>query len=962
MMTIAEWKAWCGGDIAFSDVWLGLGIWQAMLDDGGASPEAALGALALDVGIMRRVAECAARGVRIPWRYPSATRILQAAPPGLWVDAVRGASLDSPCWRVVNGDDPGTSHQRAWRQPLVGAGDTVVAASNTLDGTAPQLRLGWPLRIGYFDNNKPDAALRGLLAPASRTAGRLTRQFALGRDHAKCDLLVFWGTAPQCAQHVRASNGRIKANLLMLISPDIPKPEAGTALCELVRASGIMVLDHGATGDDVDPALHRFIVEFSHGLSCDAALRLGVEEQVGVAVMRLSEELAGATLHDMAGTLKQQFDALPDNAFMRGGEAVERVLRRAPTTSDAPMSAGAQSEPPGDNSTSMLRKSGVNLDLGGLVFHRESEGATVLADLAESVNDATVPPTVSARRAERFLQQQSFVLPDGDATPARPRVSATHGFLVGKAAEVDLRIGPQEESWQGLPDAFDDADLFLDRDAASLTVWLTEPEQLAAPVSAKLALPRDGASAPCTLRFTPRRLGRFEGRVTVLHHGRVLQTALLTARVIERKGLFPIARPPRLERITPVRHNLGDVRDRRYFDLAIVENHSLAGAPRTVALSPDRAWIADASALIDHLGEISESLTEVAQSAADFADGIEGDAGKRVLIDLARSGSYLHDLLMDEQLERPDNNAFMAGKEFIQIVSMRSETLPLEFVYDFPAPRKDAALCAHWRDAVSAGQCDAGCGGGTRERVCPMGFWSVSKVIERHQLSYEHRADGKEYFLQSEPTRQSDAITVGGPVVFSGSSRIKADALAKVRAALMAVPGVEPVLVRTWEQWASEVAARNPGLILSMPHTDGTGRNVSLEISEQTIESIDLTDDHVCPRPAGRPPIVVLLGCDVAAPTEAFSRHVAVFNRKGAAVVLATVATVASSHAAEVAALLATELLKERAHPFRLGEAIRAVKRQSLLNNLIMPLCVVAYGDADWRIETTGAKHDDVQH
>ena len=962
MTTIADWEDWCGGDVPFREIWLGLGVWQAMLEDGTASPEKALNARTLDFGIMLRVAECAKLDARVPWRYPTAAHILQAAPPVLWFKAVKGVSLNSPSWRVVAGDDAGPDHQRSWRQPLVGPGDTVVVASNQLDGTAPQLRLGWPLRIGYFSHNKPDAALRGLLAPASPTAGRLTRQFALGRDHAKCDLLVFWGTAQELAEHIHASKGRIKANLLMLIDAETPKPETGTALCELVRASGIMVLDHGASSGDVDLALDRFIVEFSHGLSCDVALRLGVEEQVGVAVIRLSEELARATLHGVAGTLKQEFDALPDDAFMRRNDAVERVLRRQPTASDAPASAGAPPELSGDKPIDMFRKRGVNLDLGGLVFHRDSEGATVLADVAESVNGATMPAPLIARRAERFLQQQSFVLPGGDSSPAVPRAVAIHGFLAGKPAEVGLRIGPQEESWQGLPDAFDGSDLFRDRDAASLTVWLTEPDQLAAPVSAKLELPRDGASAPCTLRFTPRRIGRFEGRVTVLHHGRVLQTALLTADVIEEKDLSSTAGPPRLERITPVRHNLGEVRDRRYFDLAIVENHTLAGAPRTVALSPDRAWIADASALIVHLGKISKLLTKVAQSAADYVDGIEGEAGKQVLIDLARSGSSLHALLMGEQLNRPENNAFMAGKEYIQIVSMRSETLPLEFAYDFPTPRKGAALCEHWRDAVGAGKCDASCGGGTVERVCPMGFWGLSKVIERHQLSYEHRVGGKQYFLQSEPTRQSDAIMVGGPVVFSGSSRIKADALDKVRAALVAAPGVEAVLVQTWEQWATEVAARNPGLILSMPHTDGSDLDVSLEISAQTIESIDLTDNHVCPRPAGRPPIVVLLGCDVAAHSEVFSQHVAVFNHKGAAVVLATVATVASSHAAEVAALLATELLKERDHPFRLGEAIRAVKRQSLLNNLIMPLCVVAYGDADWRIETTGAKHDDIQH
>ena len=34
----------------------------------------------------------------------------------------------------------------------------------------------------------------------------------------------------------------------------------------------------------------------------------------------------------------------------------------------------------------------------------------------------------------------------------------------------------------------------------------------------------------------------------------------------------------------------------------------------------------------------------------------------------------------------------------------------------------------------------------------------------------------------------------------------------------------------------------------------------------------------------------------------------------------------------------------------RLGEAMRTLKRRALLEDLLMPLCVVAYGDADWRL------------
>jgi hypothetical protein len=973
-MKISEWKDWCGDDVNFKPVWLGLGIWQAILNEfnGGTKqyrlkndffPRPVRDIRNFDALLSFGLIRLQATGDnRVRWNYPTSA-ILRSVRPERWRDIVLHFHKDY--WRVVREYDLEPSYPNSWRTPLIGPGIPMIAASDRINVSAPQLRLGWPLRIGCFAQNKPAAALHPFFAPDSPTVARLTRAFALGRDHAKCDILVFWGTSEELFAHIVASSGRIKANLLILISPNISSPTTYGGLCDRARASGIIVVDERANDDELQHALLESFYAFTHGHKIDVALGLGLDANVSVNAMCLSEELATASLRDVARTLEFEFNALPDDTVVPSGPALDsgNVVRHLPPSAPSGIPPFELKE---NGHPIAFRKDSVIVNLNELIFDRESDGATVLAELSESINDATSSDHFIAKRAKRFLQQQSFVRTAGSRSlfdrayydDHRSRESATHGFLVGNLAEVDLVIGPEQEGWQSLPDSFDDGDLFKDRDSASLTVWLTEPDQLDAPVSAKISLPREGTSTPCTLSFTPRKVGAFEGRVTVLHHGRVLQTALLIAVVIKRKGILAKARPPYLQNVTRVRHNLGDVRDRRYFDLAIVENHTMAGAPRTVLLSQEKAWIADASALIGHLREINESLTEVAQSTADYADGIDGEAGRKILIDLARSGSALRDLLLGEHLERPGNNASMAQREFIQIVSMRSETVPLEFVYDFPTPSEHASLCEHWRQAVSAGKCDASCGGGSNRRVCPMGFWSVNKVIERHQLSYEHRADGKEYFIQSEPNRKSDAISVGGAVVFAGSSRLTDEALEKVRKALLSVPGVEAVLVRSWEQWADEVTARNPGLILSMPHTDGTNRYVSLEISRKTIKSLDLTEGHVCPKPDGRPPIVVLLGCDTADPTETFSRHVSAFNRKGAAVVLATMATVASSHAAEVAAMLATELLRKRECPYRIGEAIRVVKRQSLLNNLIMPLCIVAYGDADWMIETTGEKHD----
>ncbi len=89
-------------------------------------------------------------------------------------------------------------------------------------------------------------------------------------------------------------------------------------------------------------------------------------------------------------------------------------------------------------------------------------------------------------------------------------------------------------------------------------------------------------------------------------------------------------------------------------------------------------------------------------------------------------------------------------------------TVPFEFIYDHQVPDDDARVCPNWREAFRQGRCLESCGGGSEKAVCPLGFWGLRKVIERHQVSPELAADGKELFLQSEPGRESADLPLGG--------------------------------------------------------------------------------------------------------------------------------------------------------------------------------------------------------
>ena len=73
----------------------------------------------------------------------------------------------------------------------------------------------------------------------------------------------------------------------------------------------------------------------------------------------------------------------------------------------------------------------------------------------------------------------------------------------------------------------------------------------------------------------------------------------------------------------------------------------------------------------------------------------------------------------------------------------------------------------------------------------------------------------------------------------------------------------------------------------------------------------------------------------------------------GAAVVVSTIATVLGAHAVQVGTRIVADLLEQVAatggQP-HLGELLRQAKCRALLASQPMALCVVAFGDADWRL------------
>ena len=959
------WTRWGGAlsDADFARAWVALGIAAgaedkrpaaegyiglAERDPAAATPENAL-AIAREA-VADALSASRTRALAVRWSFPdpaatvdadgrfALTRIDPATWARAWTDAAGVVDVNVRL-RVANA--PGGEPVAPWFRLFAEALPPVGAASLVLAAPRPDLALEWPLRLGTLGGTGDPIVAA---AVAEWPSNRLARGVVIGRDNANCDVLVHAGSAASLLATLLSQPSRCKANVVLIagaIDADAARLEAQLhAIAAETCASGIVLWAFGANVQALGHALNAAVEEFSHDSPLDRALHVAAQRlAAGDAIAWLTDALAGQHLRALADRLTARVRALPAGTAID----VSRLDSGWVTSAPGATTRGSAGVPPGGE-LAHVDAAMVAFDATRLHFDSESGGASELAMLTAAVAHAQPPPEAEARRAARFVQQQSFVRQRGGFAPA------AGGFVQGRPALVRVRIGPREGQWQSLPTEFPSEALPPDEKQWRLTVWLTEPAQLAEPLRKTVILPAEGPSTECDLRFTPQVAGAFEGRLTVLHRGRVLHTAVLRAGVAA-EGEAPAGKAPELLDLVPVRRRLGDLEQRRQFDLAFVTNHTTAGEPRGVALAADRAWIADVAKALDVTQTLNTALSRLAKSVDDYKDGLTGEAGRKLFVDLAKQGAWLDLHLVRGQLAQRGNRPDVAAQEYIQVVSTKSDAIvPFEFIYDHEVPDDDARPCAGWRDALAHGQCPPGCAGGTAKAICPLGFWGLRKVIERHQVSPEHAAAGREYFLQSEPGRETTDLALGGTALFASSTRVPAAAQATVTQALATKLGSAPLTAASWADWATMVGQASPHLLIALTHTDGTGANVTLEIGGNTISTIQIKPAHLC-APAGTSrPLVALLGCDTVGTANDYGEHVVVFRDRGAAVVIGTIATVFGEHAARVAVLLAEELVPNGAPPRRLGEAIRAMKRRALLDGLLMPLCVVAYGDADWNL------------
>jgi hypothetical protein len=811
----------------------------------------------------------------------------------------------------------GTYSVDAWRhlsRPAAGI-DALMNIYPIVDEHATPERWAWPWQIVDLTRG---ARLRPLL---DATARKRTIESVAFDERTTAGLVIVDGPLTVANAMLATEHKRVRANAVLVVGSIEPAARAhpwlAWSLAEQLAAPIVMV---GAPDDDdaIVRLIEEISIELSHDHPIDRAL-ISAARTVGVEPPVLHAEPSVIERARMSKRAVHLVQVLKDLGFTDSGTTF----------------SGLES-----------MRGSLDTLVERLDFGAESRGATTVGAMEREQRDR------DAHSADKMLPRylQGWLTRDGEsehATVIHPDALYTVGVKIGEFDPTLLQVvNPIREPYAGV--------------TVSVDVIVSERNLLPVPLRTTMDLPPNGSSKPVTFALRTRPgVARLELRVTILHRGRVLQSGIIRAAIDGHDRL-------QFDVDAVGRHHLAGLEHRREFDAAIVANHAADGTPGFLGAVPDGVgYITIEPSHLDALTQqLGATISAIEIDPPRYAT-LESEGTVEMLRELALRGAAFHRLLA----KHTALGKGLLEAERIQIIAARPNTfLPLELVYSLKTPAKNAPLCENARAALHDGRCTDTCGGRDGSRVCPLGFWGLSRVIERHEhrpqlapltQGAEFRAhDSRAKFVEA-TTPERSKIQPPQSVVFAASNRV--DRVVKTTSADLAAKLEETFgaanvkKVGDWDDWIPAVSSsKRPNLLVVVPHTKASDHNDQiLEIGDASdLRSLEVVEDHVIGTPVPDPapkPIVFLLGCETSAakvPNESF---VTIFRDREAAVVISTISTILGRDAAPVAAALAKAIVDQHRNGGGFaGEAMTKIRRQMLLEGKAMVLAVTMYGDADW--------------
>lgn len=806
------------------------------------------------------------------------------------------------------------------------------------------LRFQMPMRVGAWPD---DYDALGLAAVGGqRPISQFTQFRPLSREHARCDVLILRGTLRMALQRILAAPFAVRAAFIVLVGPsDAPwqrvRNLAESLLAE-TQAAGLSVITPRSTGE-IASRLINWLFQFAHNEPIDVGLKVAFQDTAALHLLSLNL-IEAASLPAAARVLSRRIDVLPraDTFSLQGQPTLSRIGLD-----------DLQALPAAVLATGLARTLRERADT--LPYFREREGATALSEI--SVAERQARQADMAIEPNRFLQADIFAIREGQA------IRHERPFVINRPHRVELFIGPPGGGALQADEAFPDKTLdWQNADQFTLGVIFSEPDQWSSPQTGELILARYGTSTRCRFDFTPTRAGPFRARVTIHYRGRVLQTALLEGKV-EASGQVAadtVEGAPRLSVEAQIYNSLTSLDDRRRFDANLVMNHTVTGRPTIQAAGREGAIVRSLGDINQQLEAISGRLRDIANQANLYSRGLYSDECTAMLIKLATHGEELYGRLVVDYIDASSVGEELRKSRYLQIVTATPEAVvPLELIYEYAPPADNAKVCPKALEALDKGCCPSDCDTTTSpaRHVCPMGFWGLRKVIERHAHDPD-LAKGDAFIEGVDPVGARRVIPLKGAALLAASKNVTDDARKVLEKDVIEQWKTAGAVksVRKWSEWKKAIGDVDPiTLLMALPHSSGAKEDISLEISGDTLKTRFITRDYLQPAKDKPAPLVLLLGCDTSGTGNAktYTRHVTNFRRRGGAqVILGTLAVIDNADAASAAAIFAEQLVKVLSKkPDYFGEVLRQTKREAMKKGLLMVLGLVGFGDADWQLK-----------
>lgn len=849
--------------------------------------------------------------------------------PGVRRDA--GHALPDPLWSM---------------RTLQGAGHPVAdAVYLRVDEPDRAIAWEWPLRVGVFDDRRSQSLAEHVAALPWPGLVKRVRLESVDED---CDLLLLPDDLRAAVARVLRHAPRLRADCVLLTGGAGVPAERIEPLVSTLRAE---VLTGGIAVVRVEPEcehawVRRLFEELSHDLPLDVAL----------------VQAHGSAFDDMPGEppLLVGSRRLAANARVsafagRYGGQLRRMAaqRAAPQPGAGAIILASPPEPP--PSVLELDATGAGLEsraAAGAWLSESGDASEVprMREHVEAVVGASLPaerdglPPAQPDRPERRRVNVSV----RDVTdPAVPH-DVPDALAPERAYELALYIGRPRADVRSAPQVFPDEQLPPSSQGHWLDVHFvplvrTKWGRLHTPQHARLFLPPQADSAPCTLSFRTHGVaGEYRARILVSHENRIIQTLVFASGLGAGAGRFTLD----VENV--VAPTFDPAWQGKPFDAAIVVNHAQTGQAGFTTVVGKEVSFREPQGIDKLVGEV-KALLSVEATFKDSRGTLDDPALLALLDNLAHYGrSILKAMPMELQGRVPEGAR-------IQVVEARSGAwLPVEVFYGARLPQDGAALCPNARAALRRedGISHDGCAHrDDRSYHCPMRFWGFNCVIERQPAVSP--TDGGDYVI-SVPRPGEDRLDAFRCALIGASRNVRAQDLTDPGGILEAVSRVtqQARTVTTWNDWESAVEDDSPSLLVLLPHSQEDPKRPgisALEIGGALLTYPELESTYVA-GPVAKSPVVLLLGCSTQLTEVPFLNFVEAFKRERAALVVGTLATIRGRRTVAFVGALLDGLKAAAGSERTFGDVFLETKRRLLADGDGFVLSLTAYGDVGWRL------------